>query len=141
MVATVSTVKDRCLATLRERGQGLVELALVTPVLLLMFLGVVDFSRAFYAYVAATNAARVGAEAAMDYRVSDNVIATKIRNEASPSVSLNSIVITPTQSSRTAGTAVQIGVTYVFSPLTPIVSSFWGGGSLPMVITATARVY
>jgi Flp pilus assembly protein TadG len=42
-------------------GQGLVELALVLPVLLLITMGVVDFGRVFQTYVAVVNAARDGA--------------------------------------------------------------------------------
>ena len=42
-------------------GQSLVEFALVTPILLLVFAGAADFGRAFYAYVAIENAAKEGA--------------------------------------------------------------------------------
>lgn len=45
----------------RSRAQSLVEFALVTPILLLIFAGLADFGRAFYAYVAIENAAKEGA--------------------------------------------------------------------------------
>src|SRR5262245_15953730 len=45
----------------RSRGQALVELALVTPLLLLLFAAAADLGRAFYAYVAVENAAKEGA--------------------------------------------------------------------------------
>ncbi|MBI5955396.1 MAG: pilus assembly protein [Chloroflexi bacterium] len=44
-----------------QRGQSLVELALALPILMLVLLIVVDFGRAFYAYVTVTNASREGA--------------------------------------------------------------------------------
>lgn len=44
----------------RQRGQSLVEFALVAPVLLLLFSGVLDLGRAFYYQVSATDAARDG---------------------------------------------------------------------------------
>jgi TadE-like protein len=44
-----------------QLGQGLTELALVTPVLLFLFAGAADLGRAFYAYVAIENAAKEGA--------------------------------------------------------------------------------
>jgi Flp pilus assembly protein TadG len=47
-----------------ERGQNLVELALVLPLLLLLLGGIVDIGRAFYSYIEITNAAREGARAA-----------------------------------------------------------------------------
>ena len=45
----------------RERGQSLVETAIIFPLLLLLLAAVVDFGRAFDAYIVLTNAAREGA--------------------------------------------------------------------------------
>ncbi len=45
----------------RIPGQGLVELALVLPVLLLLVIGVLDIGRAFYIKIVLENAARGGA--------------------------------------------------------------------------------
>ena len=120
-------------------GQSVVELALVMPVLILILVGIVDFSRLLHGYVAATNAARVGAEVASDTLKSDDQVRAAVQRESSPSVTLSGITIAP--SPRTTGSQVQIGVTYVFSPYTPLVSSFWGGGSLPLVAVAESRVY
>jgi len=44
-----------------ERGQALVEFALILPVLVLILMGVFDFGRAFFAYNAISNGAREGA--------------------------------------------------------------------------------
>jgi Flp pilus assembly protein TadG len=43
------------------RGQSLVELALIAPVLIVLMLGVIDFGRVYFAHVAVTNAAQNGA--------------------------------------------------------------------------------
>lgn len=48
-----------------KRGQAMVEFALIAPLLLLMLLGVVDFSRAWNTYQVITHAARVGARLAV----------------------------------------------------------------------------
>ncbi len=45
----------------RERGQSLVETAVVFPILLLLVAATVDFGRAFDAYIVLTNATREGA--------------------------------------------------------------------------------
>jgi Flp pilus assembly protein TadG len=47
----------------RNKGQGLLEFALLLPVLILVAFGVLDLGRAFFAQIAITNAARVGARA------------------------------------------------------------------------------
>ena len=48
----------------REKGQALVELALILPVFLLMLLGIVQFGTVFRDYIALTDATRVGARQA-----------------------------------------------------------------------------
>jgi Flp pilus assembly protein TadG len=48
----------------RERGQALVELALVLPIFLLLLLGIVQFGSVFRDYIALTDATRVGARQA-----------------------------------------------------------------------------
>jgi Flp pilus assembly protein TadG len=49
----------------RERGQSLVEFALVVPVFIVLVLGIVDFGMALRSYVTVTNAAREGARYAV----------------------------------------------------------------------------
>jgi Flp pilus assembly protein TadG len=44
-----------------EKGSAFVELALFTPVLLLMLIEAIDFARVFYADITLANAAEVGA--------------------------------------------------------------------------------
>lgn len=48
-------------STRHQRGQAIVEFALLLPVLLLITLGVIDFGRGLHAYVALAGAARDGA--------------------------------------------------------------------------------
>ena len=43
------------------RGQALVEMALITPVLIFILLGITDIGRAYYQYTVMTNAVREGA--------------------------------------------------------------------------------
>jgi Flp pilus assembly protein TadG len=45
-----------------QRGQSAVELAMVTPVLIVLLLGAADMGRAFYFGIAANSAARAGAQ-------------------------------------------------------------------------------
>ncbi|HLO35979.1 MAG TPA: TadE/TadG family type IV pilus assembly protein, partial [Candidatus Deferrimicrobium sp.] len=45
----------------RRRGQGLVEFALITPVILLLLLITIDFGRALYGWVVLQNSARIAA--------------------------------------------------------------------------------
>jgi hypothetical protein len=49
----------------RRRGQSMVEMALILPAILVLFLGIIDFGWYLYNYVALDNAARRGAEQAV----------------------------------------------------------------------------
>jgi Flp pilus assembly protein TadG len=49
----------------RSRGQGLVEFALIFPVLILILFGVFDFGRAIFAYNTLANASRAGVRVAI----------------------------------------------------------------------------
>src|SRR5688572_18556354 len=48
-----------------DRGQALVEFALVIPIFLLILFGILDLGRAVYAYATLNNAAREGARVAV----------------------------------------------------------------------------
>jgi Flp pilus assembly protein TadG len=58
-----------------EKGQSLVEFALVLPVLIFLLLGIVDFGRAFHAYLTIDHAGREAARAAS---IGKDVASTKI---------------------------------------------------------------
>ena len=49
-----------------DRGQSVVELALLAPFLIILMLGVIDFGRVYFAYVSVTNGARNGAHYASE---------------------------------------------------------------------------
>ncbi len=71
------------------RGQGLVEFALVLPLLVLIIFGVLDLGRAFYSLIAITNAAREGARYgayhADDMAVGWTGVVAAVRREAAGS--------------------------------------------------------
>lgn len=56
-----------------ERGQAVVEFAILAPVLILLLLAMVDFGRVFEAWVVTTNAAREGARYAAIYSTKDYI--------------------------------------------------------------------
>jgi Flp pilus assembly protein TadG len=64
-------------------GQGLVEFALLFPVLLLILLGAVDLGRAFDAYVNITNASREGARYGSTHSTNTFAITTTVTTELS----------------------------------------------------------
>ena len=138
----------------RSKGQSLVELALVLPVLLLLVLAAVDLGRIFFARIAVANAAREGAYEASYHGsyianspCSDtNTVMCAILNE-----SQRSLAITPADvewscnnvggcSPGTFGDRVSIKVTGHFQLLTPLLSAFFGGTDVAFSSSATADI-
>jgi Flp pilus assembly protein TadG len=69
----------------QEHGAALVELALATPLLLILIVGVVDFARVFYLGMQVTDAARAGAQYGSSPAVNFNATTTQTRAQtASP---------------------------------------------------------
>ena len=110
------------------RGQSLVEVALVLPVLLMLLLGLVDFGRVYYVTVSLYDAAEEGAVYAAAYpddlsgiqlraqEATSNLITLAVDNVAGPVFETD-----PPQ----AGTAVTVTVTYDFQFYTPMANVFF----------------
>lgn len=61
-----SQAATRCGRRQRSAGQAIVEFALLTPLLLFLTVGIIDASRAFWAYTSLQNVASEGARNAID---------------------------------------------------------------------------
>jgi Flp pilus assembly protein TadG len=121
-----------------QRGAELIELALVLPILLLVFAGIVDFALMFQRYLTINNAAREGARIAVlpGYTQTDvqNRVTEYVREgigdaTASPVVVLTPVSIDPpgvTPAFAAAQVTVTMAHTYLF--LGPV-SGMLGGGS------------
>ena len=107
----------------RERGQSLVEFALILPILMALLLLTIDVGRLFYAYVGVTNASREGAAYAITNKdaASDTAtITTKAQQEGA-----TTYTVTPacTPSPCVANGTVKVSVSTTFNFLFPILLS------------------
>ena len=143
-------------------GQALVELALVTPIMLILLLAAIDLGRIYYAQITVANAARSGA-----YEYSTSVAATGrtptyVAGTGCPTPpTANSVMcavlheangsavnIAPADVSMTCTPACsptygnKVGVTVVghFQVLTPLMWVFTGGSNVDFASTAVADV-
>jgi Flp pilus assembly protein TadG len=130
------------------RGQGLVEFALVLPLILLLIMGFVDFGRAIYAYNAVSNAAREGSRAAIvnqfaadvEQRASSQATALGIpascAGAGQPGVCVSYAPPDATVVCPAIACVATVTVTYRFAPLTPIISTVW-----PLItVSSTSKV-
>jgi len=117
----------------REKGQSIVEVAILFPILILLLMGVMDLGRAYYATVALNDAAEEGAM----YAAIDPENLTEIQNRAVHASSglitfeTDNVARVPS-SGFTAGAPVTVTVTYDFELYTPIIQTFVGSGAIAL---------
>lgn len=122
-----------------ERGQALVEISLIMPILLLLLFGIIDFGRIFHAYLLVTNAVREGARIGV-VGAADTVICQTVKDSAvgldAASINPN---VAPAEGSRVRGAELSVSVDYPVSVYTPIISSIIGA-SFTVHASSTMRV-
>ena len=148
-----------------QRGQGLIEFALVLPVIMLLVMGAIDLGRGVFAYNALANAARHGARVAAVNQLNppnSNTMCSEdmpIEDLAEPhwsakactAASAFSLGVTPGAVSVTysspsdeiidcsgtlhVGCDATVTVSAVWQPITPVISSLVG----PITLRATSQ--
>jgi Flp pilus assembly protein TadG len=133
-----------------QKGQSLVEFALVLPLLIFLLLGIIDFGRTFYVYSVMVNAGRETARAA-----SIGIVNTddSIKQYAVDSFNKNNVLnidpltksdVQPPNDSEFnsatffAGTDVGIQISYNETFLTPLISDIFKG--MPLKNKTVMRV-
>jgi hypothetical protein len=125
--------------TAKQRGQALIELVIVVPVLFWLMLGTLDFGRVFYTSVGLTNAAREGArraavlapKSALDPQCSsstEQVVATVVRADF-PTPDPDAVIdLACTPADRRTVTIRN----YQFQPVTPFIACTVGSRHVPV---------
>jgi len=123
-----------------ERGQNLVEFALILPLFLVIVFGIVDFGMAFHSYITVTNAAREGARLgvvqATEAQITDKVYAASDLNDEA-----TNMAVTVTNAQGASGTSVVVDVDYEYELITPLGGLLgWLDKSIKMSSTADMRL-
>jgi len=109
-----------------SKGQAMVELALILPILLLLIFGIIEFGRIFSTQLIVTSCAREAARSAV-VGASDEAIVLNTENNASVLDSSKMIVtISPDELSRVRGNAVTVHIEYPVKIYAPIISGIIG---------------
>jgi len=125
----------------RRLGQGMVELVIVLPLLLTILFGTLDLGRAFYTYIALTNAAR---EAARYAAVNDaNASISKVQNELNgpggtdiSGCAPGSLTFSGSGGGRSNAYTVHVSCQFVL--VTPFMSAIVGAVGNKITISSTA---
>jgi len=139
----------------KQRGQALVELAVILPLFLVLLAAGADLARIFHSQVAIESAARAGALEASAHptsfvsggacntatnRVMCAVITESTGSFFSISPSDVSLSCTPSPCAEALGNTVTVQVNGHFSLLTPLLSAFFGGSSILLSQSASAQI-
>lgn len=105
------------------KGQSVVETALTLPIVLLILMGIIDFSMMFNSYFVIQNASREGARIA-SLGATDSEIQTVITDRMYM-INLDAVStsISPDSSLRSQGSEVTVIVQYDNNIITPIISA------------------
>ncbi|MBM6619514.1 TadE/TadG family type IV pilus assembly protein [Bacillus suaedaesalsae] len=105
-----------------ERGQSLVEMALLLPVLLLILVGIIDFGRLLYSYshlhMATQETVRLGGLGKSDSEITQ--FAKEYIHLSEPGTL--TVSISPNESNRESGDYVTVSLQYPIELLTPLLS-------------------
>jgi Flp pilus assembly protein TadG len=107
-----------------EKGQSLVEFALLLPVLILLLFGIIDFGRIFHAYLTIDHAGREAARTASIGKDITTVKNTAVSDASSIRLTADQVGVTP--GTLSSGTNVTITITYPINFLTPVIGKIVG---------------
>jgi Flp pilus assembly protein TadG len=120
-----------------EKGQDLIEFALLLPLLLLLLTGIMEFGLAVMAYNTIANAAREGARYGIIHPADDAAIEARAR-ELTTGLDQDELDVAVARP--VAGT-IQVDVTYLHHFVTtPIIVTVGGDGTLTMHTVSTMNI-
>ena len=109
-----------------QKGQSLVEFAIILPILLLLILGIAEFGIMLNSYLTIQNVAREGARFGITGGSDTEIIALIKATSPNLTAADMSITITPSEANRKSGDTMQVKVTYSYHVIVPIISSLVG---------------
>jgi Flp pilus assembly protein TadG len=129
----------------RSRGQGLVEFALIFPILILLLVGIFDAGRLIFAYNDITNAAREGTRVGIVDQTAGTIQTEVIRQATSLGLTAAQVDVKFCKSDGTGCSStkpttldslVQVRVTYPWRAITPIIGNIIG----PVTVGSESRM-
>ena len=135
-----------------ERGQALLETAIMLPILLLVSVSIFEFGRAFQTWQVLTNAAREGARVAVlpdstaadvEARVRSYMSSGQLSASASASVVINQNVDMSIGASTAKSSVVTVSYPFSFMVLNPVANLVVRGSTLggaPLTLAASAQM-
>ncbi len=106
-----------------QKGQALVEFALILPILLLVVMAILQFGLMLNSYLTIENASREGARAGIIGSSDDEIEQLIISTSPNLDPSKLTVSITPKEEYRKSGDTLTVIVSYNYELVVPIISS------------------
>ena len=134
-----------------ERGQALLETALILPVVLLISVGIFEFGRAYQLVQVLTNAAREGARIAVMYGTTEADIRDRVRayldagqvpTNAGMTIDVDQGATIVVGTGTASASVVTVNYPYTFTVLNPVANLVVHGTAMggPITLTASAEM-
>ena len=125
-----------------EKGQALVEFALLVPVFLLLLFAIVDFGMGFYSWITVTNSAREGARFGAVQASTDDII-QRVKDTSDLINEDAKMTVTVTNAADNGGDpgeSVVVQVDYDYDLITPLASliAFISGDTFGSTLTLSS---
>jgi Flp pilus assembly protein TadG len=126
----------------KEKGQSLLELALILPVLLIILAGVLDLGRLYYAYVAVTDAAAEGAAYAALHPEEDkrDEVYKRVQEASQGLVQIDPSLVEVDCPAVASGAPITVTVSYSFTVATPVINAIVPNGVLRLRAVANEAI-
>ncbi len=126
----------------KEKGQSLVEMALVLPVMLIILAGVLEVGRLYYVFVAVSDAAGEGANYAAIFPddVYRDELIQRVGEASGGLVEIDSSMINVDCPDVAAGKPITVSVGYTFTVAAPFAHIFIPDGEIILNATATEAI-
>jgi Flp pilus assembly protein TadG len=102
-----------------EKGQALVEFALLVPIFLVLMFAIVDFGMGFYSWITVTNGAREGARLGAVLASADE-ISDRVYDSVTLPDEATKMTVTVTNAQGAPGESVVVQVDYDYDFITPL---------------------
>lgn len=123
----------------REEGQSIVEFALVLPILLMLFMGIIEFGRIINCYMVINNLAREGARFAAVGKTDSQITTLLLSEGDSLSTDRIQVQFDPAYAYRVKGEPLTVTIDYTVDLITPVLSEFLSN-PLPISSECTMRL-
>jgi Flp pilus assembly protein TadG len=130
----------------KEKGQSLVEFSVSAMFILLLVSGIVDFGRAFFAYMAIRDAAQEGAAYGSAFPLNTAAIEKRVRENSQNPVPLHNTSLVMVEVDYTGGVCespgneISVTVEYTFTITAPFIGAIVGTQTFPLSTTVSDSI-